>query len=89
MTNTNTLSLAELNAVAGEFGLEFEETGFWLSGSVVRIVPPHNGKPLRTHGEVLADACEERSSRWCEPIRKASRTGYTHYLICSPFTLVD
>ena len=80
MSTKPLLSLAELNLVAGEFGMKFEiagETGYVMLNAPA-LLTPH-----------LADKCEELGSRWCEPMREAIKAGRTFSMDTAGFQLTD
>ena len=62
------LSLAELNMIAAEFGIEAHRDPFNSAHAIIQMVGRKN---LASQSSIiaLADMCEERGSRWCEAIR--------------------
>jgi hypothetical protein len=44
---------------------------------------------LTEQGPIIADACEEAQSRWCEPIREAIQNRHVLRVDINGFTLVD
>lgn len=86
------LSLLELNTIVRGFGWSFspaDSQGQVHQDAVWLVDNRWRSMFLTEQGPIIADACEEAQSRWCEPIREAIQNRHVLRVDINGFTLVD